>query len=112
MSIFLYIIYIQVVWEKYIVVSKQLEICIYCSMNKQYVEGVQKWKKFQLLMMDSKMVIAMLVLQFNDRTGDNVFTIQRTEAKEGENVLGGNCQVTYLMDMPTLPGGNHELTFY
>ena len=26
-------------------ISKHLEIYVYCSMNKQYVEGVQKWKK-------------------------------------------------------------------
>ena len=29
--------------------SQQLEIYTYCSMNKQYVEGVQKWKKANLM---------------------------------------------------------------
>ena len=43
------------------------------------MEGVQKWKKDYLTMMDSKMNIAMLALLLNNRARDSDFTIQRTE---------------------------------
>ena len=36
-------------------------------------------------MMCGKMVIAMLALLFNDRTGNNASTVQKTEAKESDN---------------------------
>ena len=35
--------------KDHINVSQQLEIYTYCSMNKQYVGGVQKWKKAYLV---------------------------------------------------------------
>ena len=35
--------------------------------------------------LDSKMVITMLALLFNDQEGDNFSTVQRIEAKENEN---------------------------
>ena len=31
-------------------VSKQVEIYTYCSVNKQYEEGIQKWKKVYLML--------------------------------------------------------------
>ena len=40
-------------------VSQQLKICPYYSMNKLYVEGLQKWKKSYLIMSESKMAIDM-----------------------------------------------------
>ena len=55
--------------------SLQLELCAYYFMNKQYVKGVQKWKMVYLKLMDYKMVIAMLVLLF-DNWGET-----KTEAK-------------------------------
>ena len=36
-------------------------------------------------MVDSQMVIAILALVLNDRAGNNICTVQRTEAKESEN---------------------------
>ena len=30
-------------------VSEQLKLYIYCSMNKEYEEGVQKWEKADLM---------------------------------------------------------------
>ena len=40
---------------------------------------------------ESRMVLVMLALLFGDRTGDTVFTVQRTEKKEREN---GFCGVS------------------
>ena len=37
------------------------------------------------MMMDSKIIL--FVLLFNDRVGDNVSTIQKSEAKESKNVF-------------------------
>ena len=36
--------------KEYTNVSQQLEIYAYCSMNKHYMEVVQKWKKAYLMM--------------------------------------------------------------
>ena len=41
-----------------------------------------KMKRFYWMMIDSKPVLAMLVLLFNVRTRDKVSSVQRTEAKE------------------------------
>ena len=52
-------------------------------MTQQYVEWVQKQIRAYLKLMNSKMVLAKLVLLFNDWKRDNVSTVQRTKAKEG-----------------------------
>ena len=39
-------------------VSQQLKIYTYCSMNKQYVKGIQKWKKAYLI--DNSKITTML----------------------------------------------------
>ena len=49
-------------------------------MSKQYVEGVQKWKKAHL-MMDCKMVIASMAFLFNGRIRDNACAVKRTTTK-------------------------------
>ena len=59
-------------------------------MNEKNVEGVQIWKKVSLLI-NSKTVIAMLILLFNDRTGNKVTIIQRPEAKETDIFWGLSC---------------------
>ena len=52
-------------------------------MNNQYVQkGIQKQKKVYLMMLQSKMIIAKLVLVFNDRAGDDVTSVQKTDARE------------------------------
>ena len=43
-------IYIGIILKGCKNMSQKLEICAYCSLNKQYMKGVHKW---------SKMVIAM-----------------------------------------------------
>ena len=48
--------------HKYISTDK---ICTYCSMNKQWMKGVQKWKKVIFEIAGSNMLIAMLALQYN-----------------------------------------------
>ena len=50
-------------------------------MNYQYMKvNKKKKKKAYLRMIDSKMVIAILALLFNDWAGDNGGAVQRTEA--------------------------------
>ena len=49
--------------------------------------------------MDSKMIIVMLASLFNDQEGDNVYTIQRTGAKEIEHEHRES-----LYNTPTLKG--------
>ena len=77
--------YIQVELKEYRNVSQQQEICAYCSMNKQYVEGVQKWEKTFLIMMESKLPTVFSVYYFMAGVWDNVSTIQRTRGKEVKN---------------------------
>ena len=47
-------------------------------MDKLYEEGVQKWKKTYLRLMNNKMVMDMLALLFNDWVGENI-NVQRVE---------------------------------
>ena len=51
-------------------------------MNKQYVKGVQKWKKKAYLRLDSKMITARLPLCFSSEARDNTYAVQRIEVKE------------------------------
>ena len=84
----IYIIYIQVVLNDYTNMSQQLEIYIYYSMNKKYVEVAQKWKKAYLMMLESKMCLYFSMA----RAGDSICSVQRTKAKEGKNgFLGLSC---------------------
>ena len=53
-------------------------------MNKQYVEGVQKWQKDFMMMKDCKIVRAMLALLLNGRIGD-IPTVQRTETEKNQS---------------------------
>ena len=75
-------------------------------MNKQYVNGIQKQKKAYSRLMDSRMVIAILDLLFNDWEGDNIYTVQRTEAKKiiKYELLGSlsDSTMSHLTDMPIL----------
>ena len=48
-----YIIYIQ---EEYTNVSKQLDICIHCSLNKQYMEGIQNGQNAYLMITECTMI--------------------------------------------------------
>ena len=50
-------------------------------MNKQYMNGVLKWKKVRMRLMESKLVIALLALQVTD-SRQFFQTIEQTEAKE------------------------------
>ena len=47
------------------------KICVYCSMNKQYIKGVQKRKMAYCRLMDNKMVTSMLALLWNGKTRNN-----------------------------------------
>ena len=40
-------------------------------MNQQYIEGVQKWEEAYLMIMDSKIVIAMLSLLYKGKESKN-----------------------------------------
>ena len=53
-------------------VFHQLEISIYSSVNKRFVKGVKKQKVF-LIIMDSEMIIAMLVLVFKGKASGHTF---------------------------------------
>ena len=52
-------------------------------MDTGYVEGVQKQKKTYFMLSDSKMIIAILALLFNDRA-EKISDVQRMEAKKVE----------------------------
>ena len=70
--------------RKYTNMSQQMEISIFCSIKKQNVEVVLKWKKFQLKSMDSKMSLVMLTQLVNNQTR-HVSTVEKTETKEDKN---------------------------
>ena len=53
-------------------------------MNKQYVKGLQKWKKINLLMV-SKITIVIYLYYFMAGAEDIVSIVQRIKAKEVEN---------------------------
>ena len=85
--------------------SQRLEICTYCSMKKQYLEGDTKIEK-AYLMMKIKMTINMWVYRSKAEAGDNTSKVQRAEAKEVENeFLKMSCdtprstQLTHLFTM-------------
>ena len=67
---------------KYVPTAKNMYILVYeqavCGRDK-------KWKKALLMMLNSKMVLAMLGLLYNGEAGDNISIIQRSEAKESRN---------------------------
>ena len=76
-----YIIYIQVVLKRIHKHVPTNEICTYYSMNQQYVKGVQNRKRLTRLM-DSRKVIAMLALLFNDKATDISILFKEQRQKE------------------------------
>ena len=55
---------------------------MYCSMNKYYMKGGQKWKS---ITWDCELLVygkAMVVFQYHSQTVDIIFTLQKTEAKK------------------------------
>ena len=91
--------------KDYINLSQQLEIYTYCSMNKQYVEWVQKWKK-AYLMRESK--IASLLYP-TPKFGDMSLSFKSSKVKkrlrmgsdthEAPNGHGDNyCLLIYILN--------------
>ena len=62
-----------------------------CSMNEQYLKGIQKREKFYLILVDSNMLIATLALLLNVRKRD-ISILGKEQTKESENeFLGLSC---------------------
>ena len=78
----MYIMYIQIVLKgihKTVSTDKRY---IYLS---EYKRGYKNVKRLFLRLIDSKMLIAILDLLFNDQEKANVSTVQRTNTKENKN---------------------------
>ena len=58
-------------------------------MNKQYVKGLRNGIKSLLNEVGLRNDHSHVALLYNGETRDNVFTVQRTETKENENVFLG-----------------------